>query len=242
MLMMLWIVLMLPSDSIRVAGYFCDFEALRRFHDQAVQAVEVGGFREDVLALALTNYYLTGCGMAYKLDEDTLKFYIDEALEALMDFDSEGSDADVQAFISLFAGMRINFTGFPKLLTYTKMSSKALKAGKEADSTNPRIWLAEGISKFHTPKAFGGGPDKAMPILKRTLKLFENRENQDYLKDWGNEIAILYTAMCYVELGDTASAIREAREGVKRYPNYKRLTKFYEKLKGSISTGKERAR
>ncbi len=235
-----WLIWMfIPVDSIQAVGHACDMHSLRVLHGKAAEAVGIGGFREDVLALALIDYYIAGCGMAEGMENEWIRYHIDEALNVLQDFDSEGDDADVQALISILAGMRVSLTSFPKLLNYTKLLNGALKRGKEADSTNPRIWLAEAINKFHTPKEFGGGPGKAKMSLERSIRLFNTHSDTTYLKNWGYEIALLYNAKIYAELGDTASAIKEAEKALKLFPNYGRLKAFYKNLKAKTTDKSE---
>ena len=41
--------------------------------------------------------------------------------------------------------------------------------------------------KFHTPSAFGGGVDKALPLLKEAIGYFEAFEPKKYWPKWGGD-------------------------------------------------------
>ena len=48
-------------------------------------------------------------------------------------------------------------------------SEKNIDKAKIYCSTNPRPYYLSGQSKFYTPSAFGGGVDKALPLLKEAI-------------------------------------------------------------------------
>jgi hypothetical protein len=49
---------------------------------------------------------------------------------------------------------------------------KAMGVAMKLNSENPRIALMQAQSLFYTPEAYGGGKDKAKPVLEKTIELF----------------------------------------------------------------------
>ena len=43
--------------------------------------------------------------------------------------------------------------------------------------------------KFYTPAAFGGGVDKAMPLLEQSINYYEKFSAKKFWPDWGYEEA-----------------------------------------------------
>ena len=54
-----------------------------------------------------------------------------------------------------------------------------LEKAKELNPDNPRIYLQRGISKFYTPKMFGGGKKAAAPYFEKAQGLFAKEQHTD---------------------------------------------------------------
>lgn len=55
---------------------------------------------------------------------------------------------------------------------------------------NPRVTYLLGQNIFYTPAAFGGGPDKAIPLVEKSIELFKTYKTDDpFAPKWGQEQA-----------------------------------------------------
>lgn len=69
---------------------------------------------------------------------------------------------------------------------YGKVFETNLDKAKALNPENPRIYLLRGISKFYTPKMFGGGKKVAMPYFEKATALFAKEGKTDPEKPfWG---------------------------------------------------------
>jgi hypothetical protein len=67
---------------------------------------------------------------------------------------------------------------------YNANLSKAKQLRKE----NPRIYYIEGISKFYTPEAYGGGKKNALVYFEKAEEYFKKETKNDIRKPyWGQE-------------------------------------------------------
>jgi hypothetical protein len=69
---------------------------------------------------------------------------------------------------------------------YGAISGTALGAAQKLNPENPRAKLLEAQSIFYTPEAFGGGKQKALPLIKAALEKFEKfKPTSDLMPNWG---------------------------------------------------------
>lgn len=102
----------------------------------------------------------------------------------------------------------------PKSVEY---SAKAL----EKDPDNPRINLMQGISLLYTPEAYGGGADKAIEFLEKTISLFEKENIKDALKpSWGKEEAYTFLARAYAQKKEYDKALELLRKALEVNPEF----------------------
>ena len=57
-------------------------------------------------------------------------------------------------------------------MKYGGIANQAIEKAIMLNAENPRAYLQRGISLFYTPEMFGGGKDKAMPVLEMAGKKF----------------------------------------------------------------------
>ncbi len=72
---------------------------------------------------------------------------------------------------------------------YAGMAEECFQKAMAMDQNNPRVYFLMGMNKFNTPKAFGGGPDRAKPLFEKAEEKFASfvPENPLY-PEWGKEI------------------------------------------------------
>ncbi|HXS37461.1 MAG TPA: hypothetical protein VN721_12225 [Flavipsychrobacter sp.] len=132
-------------------------------------------------------------------DEAKRDAYLDEA-------DKEHDDAvsilkkendETYVLAAMIANARLAVKPQSRWMKYGKVFSDDLKAAQEINANNPRIYYLDGQSKFHTPKAFGGGKKAALPYFEKAEPLFATESEDDITKPyWGKRINTYMLAQC----------------------------------------------
>ncbi len=82
-------------------------------------------------------------------------------------------------------------------MTYGPKAAQLLTEAIKLDPNNPRAYLLLGQNLFHTPAAFGGGKEKAKPIIEKSVQLFETFEPATELDPiWGKGTAAALLKQC----------------------------------------------
>lgn len=69
---------------------------------------------------------------------------------------------------------------------YGEIFGTNIKKAKELRKENPRIYYLEGMSKFYTPEAYGGGKQSALPYFQKAAEYFTTENESDIRKPfWG---------------------------------------------------------
>lgn len=74
-----------------------------------------------------------------------------------------------------------------RYMSYGVKAAEDLEKGMAMDSANPRLYYLRGMSLFNTPEQFGGGKDKAKPVLEKAMSLYNSSTSQSLYPDWGKE-------------------------------------------------------
>lgn len=139
-----------------------------------------------------TNYYAaySRVQLSYndKLDANKRDAYLDEA-ETYRDETVKllGKDnSETYALSAMIANGRLSVNGQARWQKYGKIFDENLENAKKMNPDNPRVYLLRGISKFFTPKMFGGGKKAAMPYFEKAETLFAKEQHDDITKPyWG---------------------------------------------------------
>jgi hypothetical protein len=140
----------------------------------------------------LPYYYAALCQtnigwMDQKSDKDKLA----EKTKSLLD-KAEALDKNSEIYIvrSMAATQQMLVDPMTRWQTYGAESAAALGTAKSLDANNPRAYFLEGSSIMNTPAAFGGGKDKAKPILQKSVDLFKTfKPASDLHPTWGQKLA-----------------------------------------------------
>ncbi len=158
----------------------------------------------------LYHYYL---GYAdYRLtilheDKEKKSQYIEDGIEHLTrSIELKEDFSDSHALLSSLYGAKIDAE--PALgMTLGPKAGKEVSTAMKIDPTNPRPYLVDGISKYHTPPIWGGGVDKAMASLLKAISLYVSGPTPDSLMpDWGHDEAHIWLGNCYVKKEEYESA------------------------------------
>jgi hypothetical protein len=110
----------------------------------------------------------------------------EKSLEAAKETGAAEND-EVYALLAMISSNRIGLDpeAWQKHMeVYNTNLSKAKQLRKE----NPRIYYIEGISKFYTPEAYGGGKKNALIYFEKAEEYFKKETKNDIRKPyWGQE-------------------------------------------------------
>ena len=164
---------------------------------------------------ALLNHYM---GYAlYRIAARTLEADPDRArgmLEEAESFLEQSIEiepiAESHALVASVLGMRID--GPVSAMTLGRRSTAALAQASVLGPRNPRVRLLEGISVFHTPGMFGGGPDRALRHFLAAAELFADDAPEPPLPAWGHAEAWAWIGQAHAAMG----RMEEARGAYER--------------------------
>jgi hypothetical protein len=130
--------------------------------------------------------------------------YLDEAEkekeDAVAILKKENDETYVLA--AMIANARMGIDPMNRWQKYGQLFSQNLESAKEANADNPRMYYLQGVSKFFTPKQFGGGKKAAMPYFEKAQGLFdkEQAQNKDITNPhWGKDKTVYFVEQCKKE-------------------------------------------
>lgn len=110
----------------------------------------------------------------------------------LKTFKTESEIFALQAFI-----YQMRITDMSKGFKYSSLASEALEEAEKINPKNPRVYYLRGNNIFHTPKAFGGGKEKAKPLFEKAAGLFGSQKPANEIEPaWGSEHNKKMLALC----------------------------------------------
>ena len=138
-------------------------------------------------------YYYSAYLLAISSFVDTVAeqkdVYLDKAEQLISLADSlEPDNSEIYTIKALIAQAKLVVDPQNRWMKYGQLSSNYLNKAKELDPENPRPDFLNGQSVLNTPAQFGGGKDKALPILKSAEEKFNNFKPKSSIHpDWGKE-------------------------------------------------------
>ena len=149
------------------------------------------------IALAESNkwlpFYYTSLNLvlaSYIDSSNTQKdMYLDKAIEFIHTADSlEPNNAEIFTIKGMISQSRMQVDPMSRWQKYGADATMNFNKAVEIDSLNPRPEYLIGIGVYYTPKQFGGGPEKAKPILEKSLYKYEQFVPANVLMPiWGKE-------------------------------------------------------
>jgi hypothetical protein len=127
--------------------------------------------------------------LSYDEKDDKRKdAFIDEAeadYDAMMALIGKPTD-ESHILAAMVANGRMAVAPQKRWQKYGKIFDAELDAAKEMNPNNPRIYFLRGVSKFYTPKMFGGGKKAARPYFDKAKELFDANPSTDIRQPfWG---------------------------------------------------------
>jgi hypothetical protein len=184
--------LLANSQSVEDAlkGTFAQFNAAADFNSRLASSnrfvLIANKWSSDWIAHYYAAYAKAIMGAMEK--ENTKKvIYFDEAEKHLETAKSHLTTENDEIYVltAMLANMRIGV--FPdQWQKYLEMFSTNIKKAKELRKENPRIYHLEGMGKFYTPEAYGGGKKSALPYFQKAAEYFNMESDTDIRKPfWG---------------------------------------------------------
>lgn len=107
-------------------------------------------------------------------------------------FKNESEIFALQAF-----AYQMRITDMSKGFKYSSLASEALEEAEKLNPKNPRVYYIRGNNILHTPKAFGGGKEKAKPLFEKAGGLYESQKPANAIEPaWGSEHNKQMLALC----------------------------------------------
>jgi len=146
-------------------------------------------------------YYSAYCfvQISHKVKSDNMRdLNIEKAEELISRADQlspENSEIWVMKGFILQAKMSVD--PMTRGFKYNKACLETFRKARELDPENPRSYLWEGVNLFNTPSFMGGGKEKALPLIEKSIEKFETFHlNDSIFPDWGKQYALMILAKC----------------------------------------------
>lgn len=138
------------------------------------------------------NYYaayaLTNLSYAEK-DAAKRDAYLDEAqgyYEDMLAVLNNKENSETHVLAAMMANARMAVKPQQRYQKYGKIFDQHLDAAKADNPDNPRIYYLKGVTKYYTPKMFGGGANAALPYFEKAQTLFADEQTDDVdVIHWG---------------------------------------------------------
>jgi hypothetical protein len=173
-----------------------------------VDGIQAAGFGEDLTPYAnqleriaavekkewLPLYWASFCYMmkAYTEEASEKKDLLLEKSEQLIasaDALSPGND-EIAVLRANIASGRMAVDPMNRWQKYGPISAAFIEKAKAINPENPRLALHVAQGVFYTPEAYGGGKQKALPLIQSAIEKFEKfKPVSDIMPNWGVEAA-----------------------------------------------------
>jgi len=175
----------------------------------------------------LSHYYLAyvdyRIGIMYtsQKDDKAALDYLEEGIKHLEEsIELNSNFSESYALLASLLGFKIGLKWYLGITLGPKVGSYFDKA-LQMDSLNPRTYLLLGISKYNTPKMFGGGMDKAESNLIKAIQLYGiNSPPDSLLPTWGYEEAYAWLGRVYMEKKEYEKAQIQFEKALEIKPGY----------------------
>lgn len=115
-------------------------------------------------------------------DLDQAQKFLDQA------FSIDPNESELYMLQGFLYPSRINIDPMNRGMQYMGEMNKALDKALELNPDNPRVYFLRASMTLHTPEAYGGGADKALPLFQAAEEKFKIfRPKTEISPNWGKE-------------------------------------------------------
>jgi tetratricopeptide (TPR) repeat protein len=166
-------------------------------------------------AIAYTGWRMSTFPDVPKDEQNTLLDDAVDRLEAVLKVNP--NDAEALALVGTMYGQQAGRSSMKAIVLGPRSMSTLERAGN-ADASNPRVLLLQGISALNTPSAYGGSRDKAEQLLRRSLAEFSREPRTKPWPNWGRYDAHAWLGQVLRRKGDLAGARTEYTKALEIAP------------------------
>jgi hypothetical protein len=118
------------------------------------------------------------------------EMYLDKAVKFISIADSlESNNSEIYTIKGMISQSRMQVDPMNRLQKSGDYANMNFEKAVELDTLNPRPEYMIGVGVFYTPKQFGGGPEKAKPILENSWRKYEQFVPANNLMPiWGKQM------------------------------------------------------
>lgn len=160
---------------------------------------------------------------------DRAKPLLEESERVLARAQELGGGATATALRGAVTGQLAGTGGVFNAMRMGPRSFKLLDEAVAAAPRDPRVALLNGMSRLNAPRAFGGGPAKAEPELRRALALFVDDKVDDKptggTPTWGRVDAHIWLGIALDQLGRRDEARAELQRALVLAPGHAWVTR-----------------
>ena len=142
----------------------------------------------------LPYYYCAYCytQISHKEKEDKKKdLFVDKAEEFIGKADKmQPENSEIYVMKGFILQARMNIDPMIRGMKYNKTCIEMFEKARELDPDNPRSYLWHGVNLYNTPSFFGGGKDKASPLIEKAIEKYDSYTPLNSIApNWGKEYA-----------------------------------------------------
>lgn len=149
--------------------------------------------------------------------ESARKLLVDGIAACDRAFAADPKFGEVLAVKASLQALSLSFAPQAAMTLGPEMEENFARA-KQLEPENPRVWLLHGVYLLHKPAAFGGGPERAQPVLEKAVALFAGAKATARGIDWGRDDACLWLGRCLAQRGDWTGARNRFRDALAANP------------------------
>ncbi|MBL4655656.1 MAG: hypothetical protein JKY33_07525 [Bacteroidia bacterium] len=152
----------------------------------------------------LPYYYAAHCNALigfYTEKKKEKDVFYDKALAFKDKADSiDNNNSEIYALHGFILQFKLMVNPMVRGRTLGPESGRILQQAMELDGNNPRPYYLTGSNLFYTPAQYGGGKDKACPLLEKSVQKYEAfKPESDLHPTWGGDRAQMLWAKCNEE-------------------------------------------
>lgn len=108
--------------------------------------------------------------------------------------------SEVAALQAFLYQARIDVSPTERGLDYSLKADSEIKKAEAANPNDPRPYFLYGMNVYYTPRIFGGGPEKALPLFEQAAEKFNVFvPKMPFMPNWGKQQNLDMIAKCKVE-------------------------------------------